>query len=195
MRPLVFSDPPALALFYSAFILWSLSELHIVLAKRGGEGHDHDRGSKWRLVALMWLGLAVAFSVAWIPASAIPGWRWTPVLVGVGLILTGIALRRWAVWELGRFFSTSVEVFDDHEVVDTGPYRFVRHPAYTGGLLSMVGTGLALGNWLSLAVALLFGLAAFVQRIRVEEGALVERLGSAYTSFAEARKRLVPGVW
>lgn len=195
MRPLVFSDRLALVVFYAAFILWSLSELQIVVAKRGGHGGGHDRGSKERLVAFIWLGLAAAFSLSWVTATVIPGWRWAPVIVGVAMILIGIAVRRWAVSVLGRFFTTSVEILDDHRVVDAGPYRIVRHPAYAGGLLSMVGTGLALGNWLSLLAALFGGLVAFIQRIRVEELALVEGLGSAYVSFATHRKRLIPGIW
>jgi protein-S-isoprenylcysteine O-methyltransferase len=195
VRPLVYSEPLATGLFYGVFVLWSLSELQIVLSRRGGHGDVQDRGSKQRLVGLIWLGLAAAFGLAWVPATAMAGDRWVPVVAGVALILAGIALRRWAVVTLGRYFTTSVEILEDHRVVDTGPYSVLRHPAYAGELLSMVGTGAALGNWLSLLATFIFGVAALAQRINVEEAVLTAALGPAYEEYARRRKRVIPWLW
>jgi protein-S-isoprenylcysteine O-methyltransferase Ste14 len=63
------------------------------------------------------------------------------------LIAIGIAIRQWAVVVLGRYFTTDVRVHGGQTVVETGPYRWVRHPSYTGMLITFVGIGLALGNW------------------------------------------------
>jgi protein-S-isoprenylcysteine O-methyltransferase Ste14 len=96
---------------------------------------------------------------------------------------------------LGSFFTTSVEVQADHRVIERGPYAVLRHPSYAGALLSVIGFSLALGSWLSCLVATVWGLAAFAQRIVVEERALASRLGPAWTAFAVTRKRLIPLLW
>jgi protein-S-isoprenylcysteine O-methyltransferase len=102
-----------------------------------------------------------------------------------------MALRLWAVLALGRFFRITVLVQDQHRLVDTGPYRLLRHPAYTGRLLTMIGLGLAMRNWLSLA-AIVLVLLADAYRIRVEEQALRARFGESYERYAASRWRLVP---
>jgi protein-S-isoprenylcysteine O-methyltransferase Ste14 len=107
----------------------------------------------------------------------------------------GIAIRQWAVATLGRFFTIDVRVQPGQTVVDRGPYRWVRHPAYTGLILTFLGFGLALGNWAALGVAFLVPTAGLVYRIHFEERALLEGLGEPYRRFAEGRPRLFPGVW
>jgi protein-S-isoprenylcysteine O-methyltransferase Ste14 len=113
----------------------------------------------------------------------------------VVLMVAGIAVRQWAVALLGKFFTTDVRVHSDQTVVETGPYRWLRHPSYTGLLMTLVGVGLALGNWASLAVVVVLPLAGLVVRIRVEERALLDGLGEPYRRFAQSRARLIPGLW
>lgn len=80
-------------------------------------------------------------------------------------------------------------------VVRGGPYRWMRHPSYSGLILILIGLGLALGNWAGLAIALVVPIPALVNRIRVEERALLDGLGDPYRRFAASRARLLPGVW
>ena len=96
---------------------------------------------------------------------------------------------------LGRFFRREVTIEVGQSVVETGPYRWVRHPAYTGDLLIAFGFGLALGSWVGAAVALAVTFAGHIPRICVEEAALRGALGDAYESYARGRPRLVPGLW
>jgi protein-S-isoprenylcysteine O-methyltransferase Ste14 len=107
----------------------------------------------------------------------------------------GLALRAWAIAALGGAFRTTVEVDPGQAVVSRGPYRWVRHPSYAGLLLIIAGFGLAVGNWLSLAAALVLVLPAFVRRIHVEEAELERVLGDVYRSYEAGRARLLPGVW
>jgi protein-S-isoprenylcysteine O-methyltransferase Ste14 len=193
MQPLVYHDPRAIVPFYGTSLVWMLSELRILHQNRGGTGEDLDRGSRVWVVLLIAVGLIAASALAWLPAGQIPGW-W-PVPAGLALAVCGIALRGWAVAVLGRFFTTSVEVQPGHRVVDSGPYAVVRHPSYTGTLLTVVGVTVALGSWLSCLVATGFACAGLVRRIVVEEDALAGHLGSAWTAFASRRKRLIPLVW
>ena len=89
----------------------------------------------------------------------------------------------------------AVTVPSDQHVVDRGPYRWVRHPSYSGLLLTLVGLGAALGNWLSLIALAVLPTAGLVVRIRVEEAALLAALGAPYREYARHRRRLVPGLW
>jgi protein-S-isoprenylcysteine O-methyltransferase len=193
MQPLVDTEPLAIVLFYGTFTLWMISELRIMIRNRGGTGEDLDRGSRVWVVLLIVAGISAAFGLVGLPLGHIRGW-W-PVLAGLALALCGIALRQWAVVTLGAFFTTGVEVQEGHRVVMSGPYEVVRHPSYTGGLLTVVGLSLALGSWIGCLVAVAFALAGFAQRIRVEEQALASHLGPAWTAYSRTRKRLVPLVW
>jgi protein-S-isoprenylcysteine O-methyltransferase Ste14 len=80
-------------------------------------------------------------------------------------------------------------------VVDWGPYRWVRHPSYSGLIIFFCGAGLALTNSMSLPVLAVLPTAALVIRVRIEEDALAGGLGEAYLLYAAPRKRLFPGVW
>jgi protein-S-isoprenylcysteine O-methyltransferase Ste14 len=111
------------------------------------------------------------------------------------LIALGVALRAWSIATLGRFFQYHIEVQAEHRVVTTGPYRYVRHPSYSGLALVLAGIALATGDVLSLAAAAVLGGAGIAVRIRAEERQLTEALGADYERFAVGRKRLVPKVW
>ena len=130
-----------------------------------------------------------------IASLALPGPAWWPFAVGLVLIWAGLALRWWAVLELGRFFQLTVVVQEDHRVVESGPYRVVRHPSYSGLLLIFVGVGFTLGNWLSVAACLVVPLLGLLVRIRAEEAVLNRELGEPYRAYSARTRRLVPRVW
>jgi protein-S-isoprenylcysteine O-methyltransferase Ste14 len=104
-------------------------------------------------------------------------------------------MRIWAVVVLGASFRLTVETHQGQKVVDKGPYRYVRHPAYSGLLLICVGYGLSLQNWLSLAFAVIFPAAALVYRIHIEEQYLISSIGEDYKRYQRRTKRLIPWVW
>ena len=193
MQPLVFEDPVAIALSDATWLTWLLSELRILYHSRRAGGELLDRGSRVWVVLLVVLGLGAAAIVARAGAGGIGGW-W-PVAAGLGVAVAGIALRQWAVIELGALFTTTVQIRPGHRVIDTGPYAVVRHPAYSGALLSVVGVSLAMGSWLSVLLATTMATSGIAWRIHVEEAALHSRLGNSWTTFANRRKRLVPKVW
>lgn len=124
-----------------------------------------------------------------------PGGRLWPLLAGIVLIVIGIGLRAWSIATLGRFFQYRIEVQAGHQVITDGPYRYVRHPSYSGLALALIGIALASGDVLSLVAVVLLGGAGLAVRIRAEERQLTEALGASYERFAAERNRLVPGVW
>jgi protein-S-isoprenylcysteine O-methyltransferase Ste14 len=131
----------------------------------------------------------------WLPSAALPGSPWLGVVLGAALVTSGLAVRHWAARTLGSFFTRSVAISPGHRVVDTGPYRSVRHPGYAGALLSLVGLALTLWNWAGVLIMVTGCLLAYVPRIEAEEAVLEESLGAPYREFERTRPRLIPGIW
>jgi protein-S-isoprenylcysteine O-methyltransferase Ste14 len=116
------------------------------------------------------------------------------VAAGLALLAASGALSTSARRHLGRFHRDSLTVHEDHQLVDTGPYRRVRHPLYTATIGVFVGLGATLGHWLSVAFAVL-PTGALIHRIRVEEAMLDDALGASYVTYRRRTSRLVPGLW
>jgi protein-S-isoprenylcysteine O-methyltransferase Ste14 len=93
---------------------------------------------------------------------------------------------------LGRYFTFQVDVHTGQTVIETGPYRYIRHPSYSGALITVFGLGLALGNWASILALLACVLIGYAYRIRVEEAALVTALGQPYSEYMSRTARLIP---
>ena len=117
----------------------------------------------------------------------------TQATVGLALFVLAVLFRLHAIRVLGQFYSHRVRLVSEHKVVDYGPYRFIRHPAYTGMLLAHAGFTVLFFHPLSLAVFVFLFVPAVVLRILVEEKALYELPG--YREYSASRKRLVPAVW
>jgi protein-S-isoprenylcysteine O-methyltransferase Ste14 len=107
----------------------------------------------------------------------------------------GLAIRVWAVITLGDSFRTFIEAEADQAVVTRGPYRWVRHPSYTGLLLIAAGFGIGAGNWLSLVVGALVALLGLLPRIAVEEAEMTRVLGERYRIYQRTTHRLIPRLW
>jgi protein-S-isoprenylcysteine O-methyltransferase Ste14 len=197
LSTLPFDHPGARIVFDVVLGAFVLSELLIrVRSERNRDGSRVDRTSVLVVQATAIGGVGGAVLLARrLPGAALAGARWPLFVAGIVLMCAGIALRQWAVATLGRFFTIDVRVQPSQTVVDRGPYRWVRHPAYTGLILTFLGFGLALGNWAALAVAFLVPTAGLVYRINIEERALLDGLGELYRRFAASRPRLFPEVW
>ena len=137
-------------------VIYVVSELGLAVKKRAaaGETRVQDRGS----LILLWMVITVSVTLAFNLASLLPaaGMKGGPRLgaLGIALFVAGLAIRWYAIVWLGRFFTVNVAIAigTDHRLIDTGPYRVVRHPAYTGAPMAFLGLGLCLANWVSLAV-------------------------------------------
>ncbi len=153
-------------------------------------------GGSYRLIQLLQLAaLAGAFLAAYrLTALQWPGNSYAWVSAGLVLMVSGAAVRTWAIATLGPGFRRVVAIAEGQAVVDWGPYRWLRHPSYTGALASMAGLGVALDNALALALLLVLPVAGYLYRIRIEERVLMRGL-PGYAEYARGRNRLVPGVW
>jgi protein-S-isoprenylcysteine O-methyltransferase Ste14 len=196
MLPLVYVNGGAAALFLVACLVWLLPEMvgmvkHMAIVSRKAASVQ-DRGSLGILIGLQWLGIALNFSLAaLVPSAALP-WPQPFLLLGVVCMLLGVALRWYAIWTLGRSFSREVAVSADQQVVQRGPYRAIRHPAYSGTFLTMLGLGLALANWASLTALLICVFLGHLYRVSVEEKALITTIGQPYVEYMRRTRRFIP---
>jgi protein-S-isoprenylcysteine O-methyltransferase len=187
-----------------SFAAWCLSEITISLVSLGNRSRTTSAGVDRHSYFIVWFStlfpLFLAFLVRNHPLLAngfgslaalfpLPGY------VGCLVVLLGVTVRLAAFVTLSRQFTEQVSILEKHELVDTGIYRVIRHPAYLGHLAALLGIGLILGNWVSLAVLVLLPLAGVLYRIHVEEGALLRHFGPAYQEYAGRTKRLLPGIW
>jgi protein-S-isoprenylcysteine O-methyltransferase Ste14 len=195
MKPVVFHDGVAAALFWPGVGAWALGEAALGWYTRATRHVSTDRRTAGLMTGTFTVGMAVAFVVAGVDETALPGSGWPWLVVGVALTWSGLLFRAWAVRTLGRFFQRTVMVHDEHPVIDTGPYRRIRHPSYTGMLMISLGVGLALGNCLSVAACIAFPLVGLLTRISVEEAVLERELGEPYRRYESRTRRLLPGVW
>ena len=197
-EPLIFTGGAAADAFYAVAAAWAAFEGVMNIRQRWRAGH---RGLGVRDPSYAVVTLCIAASV--IAAVELgrhggvpwPGGRLWPVIAGIVAIVAGIGLRAWSIATLGRFFQYQIEIQAGHRVVTTGPYRYVRHPSYTGIALALIGFALASDDVFSLLAVVVLGGIGLVVRIRAEERQLAEALGAEYERFAEHRKRLIPGVW
>jgi protein-S-isoprenylcysteine O-methyltransferase Ste14 len=179
--------------------VWLAFEVGLLIRDRiRGQGRSaRDRGTLW----LNFIVLAVAVTAAGILTGALKhdsAWQFGNLeLAATGLILMwiGLIIRIWAIVVLGRSFRMTVEVDAGQQVVDRGPYRWVRHPSYSGILLLLASLGLAYGNWAALAILLVLPAGVLIHRIFVEEAVLTEVMGRPYADYMTHTKRLVPGLW
>lgn len=176
---------------------FALSEITIRIRSSGHR--DGVRADRCSIVAVIGTIAVGVLGASWCATTGVgaAGAARIPMLVaGVVAMWTGIVLRQWAVHTLGPDFTVVVRASEQQVVADRGPYRWVRHPAYLGLLVTVAGVGLAFGNWLSLLALTVLPIVGLVIRIRVEERALLDIIGEPYRAYAAAHRwRLLPGLW
>jgi protein-S-isoprenylcysteine O-methyltransferase len=177
-------------------VLYGFSELGLSIFKRAGKGASSaDRGS----LSLLWIVILASIYLSVMLARALPQLSFGPrpmfEIIGIAVFAAGISLRGYAIVVLGRFFTVNVAIARDHRLIEAGPYRFVRHPSYTGSLLAFLGLGICYCNWASLAGLMIPVLAVFRRRMQVEEAALVAAFGDRYRDYIRRTKRLIPAIY
>lgn len=180
--------------FWIVFYIWIGAELWLGYRRRRlpSGAVDHDSGSKAWLIGSVWSTAAIGFGLAFaFPAAAFRSGRTEVFIAGLVLMLAGVALRWYAIWVLGVSFTCEVSTRPGQDVVRSGPYRWVRHPSYTGGLLTILGLLVCCDNPVPLA-AMVLAVVGYAYRIRIEERALATHLGSPYREYMRRTKRLIP---
>jgi protein-S-isoprenylcysteine O-methyltransferase Ste14 len=194
MRSLPFVWPYALA-FWAVFI-WAFTPEFTVIRKASkspAATSAEDAGSLRLIMIGNQIAMLFGFLAPWfLQVASIRSDQVAIFWIGLAMLVGGSLLRRHCFRVLGKFFTGAVTVQSDQVVVDRGAYRWVRHPSYTGGIIMFAGIGLALGNWMSVAVLTLVPIAVYTYRVMVEERALLQRLGEPYRLYMQRRKRFIP---
>ncbi len=188
-------DLPQLLFFVACAVWWAI-EVFLNHRRRSQDAPSRDGGTLKLLWTVLYAAIFVAVLLAVLGIGRLPaGWRVPLLWTGTATIAAGLALRSWAIRVLGRQFTVDVGIQPGHELVRGGPYRWLRHPSYTGALLCFFGLGIGLGDWASFAVIAIAVTAAFVRRIRVEEAVLAEAFGRHWDDHARHTWRLLPFLW
>ena len=186
-------------LFWITIILFCVyvgMELFLLATRRGRQSAKRDdRGT----IQAAWILIAGGCIAGFYLSTLFPALNWPHyvaiVLVGDLLLVAGIVVRIWAIRHLGKLFTVDVGIQPGHHVVQDGPFRFVRHPSYSGSLLAWTGVGLLTRNWLGFFVIVICTFVAYVLRISVEEKVLREKFGTEYDKYAARTKKMIPGIY
>jgi protein-S-isoprenylcysteine O-methyltransferase Ste14 len=178
--------------------VWIAAEAYLIR-------RDHVRGKgtttidrKTRIYNTISLAMAVILSpiICWLPIFRFAGIG-SPIVFWIGIVIVCLALllRHWSIHVLGRYFRTTVEIEKGHKVIQTGPYKYIRHPSYSAIIVFCIGYGLIAQNWLSLIIAVSIPTISLLYRIKIEEAALIRGIGTEYKDYQKKTKRLIPGIW
>jgi protein-S-isoprenylcysteine O-methyltransferase Ste14 len=178
--------------------IWIAWTIYWLIAAQSAK-HDTRRESPGsrasHIIPLMvaaWLLWSPRLPAGFLGGRFLPAWPAT-FWIGVAILIAGLGFSVWARHVLGRNWSGIVTVKQDHELIEQGPYRWVRHPIYTGLLIGFLGTAIARGEWRGLfAVVIVF--AALWRKLKLEEQWMIETFGDAYLRYRERVRALIPFV-
>ncbi len=114
---------------------------------------------------------------------------------GLTMIITGLALRIWSILSLGKHFTATVRLHNEHELMQNGPYAILRHPSYTGAFFAITGVAFFLNAAISIFISIVVMFIAYYIRIKTEEKLLTSYFGDAYIAYSKNKKKLFPYVW
>ena len=197
MLPLLYGNNIYTFIFWGTFAVWAVPEWIGTLTQRSKSNmRAYDRGSYAVLMLGLFGGLALGFWLPlWAPGASLTWHRTLIFALGIALMLLGTTFRWYAIRVLGEYFTREVAVHPGQQVVQTGPYRYIRHPAYSRTLLTMLGLGLTMTNWASLLAIMACTLLGHSYRVAVEERALSEKIGLPYVEYMRHTRRFIPFVF
>jgi len=183
-------------LFFIIWSVWLISEilLNRLLLSKGREKKDVDKNS----LKVIWIVLGIS-----LISGVISGiYLRMPVLrtiwinyAGLMLIIIGMVIRFNAIMILGKYFTVDLSVQKDQELIVKGMYKYIRHPSYTGSLISFLGFSLSFNNWISLIIIVLPVFLSFLYRIKIEEKLMSDQFGIKYLEYKKKTWRLIPMIY
>jgi protein-S-isoprenylcysteine O-methyltransferase Ste14 len=153
-----------------------------------------DKSCLWGLYDLITLGYALSFSIGATRIGRIYYWN-TFYAIGMALFVIGFIIRIHSLLTLKQYFTYSVAKVENHKIIETGLYKFIRHPGYLGQLIIFIGISTAISNWISILVMMIPITLGYLNRIKVEERFMLEQLGGDYLNYQERTKRLIPMIY
>lgn len=158
------------------------------------EKRGTDRNTIWLIIGVSGIGqIASLMEWAYFPSghSTNKGW----MIAGMVLLLVGTAFRLYAINVLGKYFSSTVQIKEEHQIITAGPYRYLRHPSYTGAYVAMLGSAIFLHSIIGILVFGIGMLFVYHLRIKTEERTLTNQFGVLYKLYASRTYKMFPLVW
>ncbi len=150
-----------------------------------------DKGSLWLLYGLITVGYALSFAIGATKIGRIYPWN-TFFATGMALFAIGFMVRIYSILTLKQYFMYSVAKVENHKIIDTGLYSFIRHPGYLGQLIIFVGISISISNWLSIVLMMIPVTVGYLYRIKVEEKFMTDQFGEDYQKYKERTKKIIP---
>ena len=163
--------------------------------KKADTVKDTDRNSLALFYTTIFLGYGVGIPVAFAHTGHIHAFSPYMSFIGFFIIISGLSIRLIAIKTLADQFTYTVKIINDHELIISGIYKYIRHPSYLGQCLIFFGAGLAFANWISFGFLFVPVLIATIYRIHIEEKSLIDHFSSRYVDYMRRSKRLIPFVY
>jgi protein-S-isoprenylcysteine O-methyltransferase Ste14 len=156
--------------------------------------NSSDKRSLWWLYNLITVGYALSFSIGSTKIGRIYYWN-TFFAIGMALVVIGLVIRIHSILTLKQFFTYSVAKVENHKIIETGLYKFIRHPGYLGQLIIFLGISTSISNWLSVLLMMIPITTGYIYRIKVEESFMMAQMGESYLNYQNRTKRVIPMIY
>jgi protein-S-isoprenylcysteine O-methyltransferase Ste14 len=153
-----------------------------------------DRLSVWMLGIFIAIGYSLSFCIAATKTGRIYHWN-TFFLIGIILIIIGLIIRINSILTLRQYFTYTVTEIENHELIESGLYKVIRHPAYLGQLIIFTGVATSLSNWLSIICMIISVSFGYIYRIKIEERFMAQQMGEKYRAYQARTKKLIPFIY
>ena len=178
--------------------LYAIVEIFMSVMQRSKRIKDivkkGDKASVWILMVSIAMGYFLSFTVGATKMGRVNHWD-TFFTIGALMVIVGLFVRIRSILILKQHFTYTVTKIEGHELIETGFYKYIRHPGYLGQLIIFTGVATSMSNWLSILLMVIPVLIGFIYRIRVEERFMAEQLGQKYLDYQKRTKRLIPGIY
>ncbi len=193
----VFLSEPGQIVFYTVLVLAFAIQIATVsiLRRRAPplKTKSNSKLSNPRIWGLnIPIGIAITLLLGYTQIGPLPDWSF---FLGLSIGILGYALVYWGYWTLGQYFSAEMVIYQGQELVERGPYRFVRHPVYSGIFFAVIGGGFAVQSWVAVILLVIMYAILFRYRIAAEEKVLISEFGEQYQSYSKRVKRLIPFIY
>ncbi len=161
------------------------------------ETSDQKNSDRFSVVLILFMSLVsvVVPVIDWAYFSDTQSDFTVFTILGGVMMITGIAFRAWAVQVLGKYFTATVQIKDDHRLITNGPYHIVRHPSYAGAFIAIIAGGVILQSLAGFLISCMAMMIAYYVRINIEETELLNRFGNDYTAYRKKTKMIIPYVF
>jgi protein-S-isoprenylcysteine O-methyltransferase Ste14 len=185
-----------LILIISFSILYGFFEIFMSMRQKDDRkiSESGDKGSIWILVLSISMGYWLSFIIGATTYGRLPFWN-TFFATGSVLALIGLTIRVASIMKLKQQFTYTVTRIENHELIETGLYKVIRHPGYLGQLIIFLGIAVCLSNWLSVLCMMTPVTMGYLNRIKVEEKFMVRQMGQKYLDYRKRTKKLIPGIY